>query len=442
MTQAQSPTAAGQLSRVTLAGARRRIDLVLPADEPLGLLLPEIVAMVGHRPMDDSRGYQISTLGGTVLDPAGSLRQAAVPDGAMLRVDPISEAPPAAIVHDVADEVGDDLSRRYGRWGVAARMWTATAVCLLAATMAAVLAAPRLGTALVSAIGGVIALAGLLVGLVAKRAVGMAVLLSGAAMAMSMVPGLTNGQTLRWALWAVGVGCVVLAVGAVTGNRRAGVLGGGTVLALVAGWGVPLALDMPAERVAAVLAIVSVGMLGLLPRIAMIASGLTRLDDRRSNDELVSRVTVEAAVDSAHRGLAVAAVATATSATLGGLVLAATAGPWALVLAALVASALLLRVRAFPLAVEVVGLVAGALVIVGGLLTRWVRDTPDAWWGPALAALAVCAVALVILAYRPPPHALARARQYADRAEALTVMALVPVAVGVFGLYSRLLTTF
>lgn len=109
MTQAQSPAAAGQLSRVTLAGARRRIDLVLPADEPLGLLLPEIVAMVGHRPMDDSRGYQISTLDGTVLDPAGSLRQAAVPDGAMLRVDPISEAPPAAIVHDVADEVGDDL---------------------------------------------------------------------------------------------------------------------------------------------------------------------------------------------------------------------------------------------------------------------------------------------------------------------------------------------
>lgn len=441
MTQAQSPTA-GQLSRVTLAGARRRIDLVLPADEPLGLLLPEIVAMIGHRPMDDSRGYQISTLDGTVLDPAGSLRQAAVPDGAMLRVDPISEAPPAAIVHDVADEVGDDLARRYGRWGVAARAWTATAVCLLAATMAAVLAAPRLGPALVYTIGGVIALAGLLVGLVAKRAVGMAVLLSGAAMAMSMVPGLTSGQTLRWALWAVGVGCVALAVGAVTGNRRAGVLGGGTVLTLVAGWGVPLALDIPAERVAAVLAIVSVGMLGLLPRVAMIASGLTRLDDRRSNDELVSRVTVEAAVDSAHRGLAVAALASAASAALGGLVLASAAGPWALVLAALVASALLLRMRAFPLAVEVVGLVAAALVIVGGLLLRWVRETPGAWWGSALMALAFCAVALVILAYRPPPHALARARQYADRAEALTVMALVPVAVGVFGLYSRLLNTF
>ena len=31
------------------------------------ILLPEIVAMVGHRPMDDSRGYQISTLDGTVL---------------------------------------------------------------------------------------------------------------------------------------------------------------------------------------------------------------------------------------------------------------------------------------------------------------------------------------------------------------------------------------
>ncbi|MDG4778153.1 type VII secretion integral membrane protein EccD [Micromonospora sp. WMMD961] len=442
MTQTQPSTAAGQLSRVTLAGAGRQIDLVLPADEPLGLMLPEIVAMVGHQPMDDSRGYQISTLDGTVLDPAGSLRQAAVSDGAMLRVDPISEAPPAAIVHDVADELGDDLARRQGRWGTTPRMWTATAVCLVAAGMAAVLAAPRLGPVAVSVIGGVVALAGLLVGLVGRRAVGIAVLLSGAATTMSMVPGLASGSTLRWALWAIGAGCIVLAVGAVTGNRRAGVLGGGTLLILVAGWGVPLAFAVPAERVAAVLSIVSVGLLGLLPRLAMIASGLTRLDDRRSNDEAVSRVAVLAAVDSAHRGLAVATLATTASASLGGLVLAAAAGPWALVLAALVATALLLRMRAFPLTVEVAGLVAGALVIAGGLLARWARDAPGVWWGPALVALAFCAVTLVILAYRPPPHALARARQYADRVEALTVMALVPVAVGVFGLYSRLLNTF
>ncbi|MGK5738709.1 type VII secretion integral membrane protein EccD [Micromonospora sp. URMC 103] len=442
MTQQQTPTVAGQLSRVTLAGARRRIDLVLPADEPVGLLLPEIVRMVGHPPMDDSRGYQISSLDGTVLDPASSLRAAAVPDGALLRVDPIAEAPPAAIVHDVSDEVGDDLALRGGRWGDGPRAWTATITCVVAAAVAAILAGPRLGPAVVGVIGGAVALAGVLLGLVGRRRVGVAVLVSGSAMALSMVPGWTDDRTALWTLWTAGVGCTVLALGVVTGNQRAGFLGGATVLVLVAGWSVSLALGVPAARVAAVLSVASVGLLGLLPRIAMIASGLTRLDDRRSNDEPVSRVAVRAAVDSAHRGLAVAAVATAASAALGGLVLAAGSSPWTLVLAGLVAVALLLRMRAFPLAVEVVALVAGALAIAGGLLARWVREFPGTWWGATAAALAVCAVALVVLAHRPPPHVLARARQYADRIEALTVMALVPVAVGVFGLYSRLLDSF
>ncbi|GGM10466.1 type VII secretion integral membrane protein EccD [Micromonospora yangpuensis] len=442
MTRQPAPTAAGQLSRVTLVGPRRGVDLVLPADEPVGLLLPEIVPMVGHPAADDSRGYQISTLDGRVLDPAGSLRAADVLDGALLRVDPIAAAPPAATVYDVSDEVGDDLARRGGTWDDTARAWTATLTCLVAATVAAVLVAPRLGTPVTGLAGGAVALVGLLLGLRGRRSVAVAVLVSGAAMVLSTVPGWADDHTVRWASWVAGLGCTVLALGAVTGNRRAGVLGGGTVLVLVTGWSVPLLLGVPAERVAAVLAVGSVGLLGLLPRAAMITSGLTRLDDQRSNDEPVSRVAVRAAVDSAHRGLAVAALATAASATLGGLVLAAAAGRWTWVLAVLVAAALLLRMRAFPLTVEVVALVAGALAVLGGLLARWVQASPGTWWGAAVGALVVCAVALVILAHRPAPHVRARARQYADRVEALTVLALVPVAVGVFGLYSRLLESF
>jgi hypothetical protein len=261
-------------------------------------------------------------------------------------------------------------------------------------------------------------------------------------MAMSTVPAWTGDRPLRYALWSAGVAGTLLALGAVTGNRRAGVLGGGTVLVLLIGWVLMLGFEMPSVRVASIMTIVSVGVLGLLPRFAMMASGLTRLDDLRGNDEPVSRVAVAAAVDAAHRGLAVAGVATAASATLAGLVLAQGTGPWTLALAALASVALLLRMRAFPLAVEVVSLVAGALAIMAGLLARWIRDAPAVWWGPPAAALGLCAIALVVLAYRPPPHVRARARQNADRLEAVTVIALVPVTVGVFGLYSRLLDTF
>ena len=88
----------GRLTRVTLVGPRRRADLVLPSDEPLGALLPEIVAMLGMGPPGQPRGYQLSMLGGRVLEPTANLRGAGVTDGALLWVDPLTEAPSAAIV--------------------------------------------------------------------------------------------------------------------------------------------------------------------------------------------------------------------------------------------------------------------------------------------------------------------------------------------------------
>ena len=432
----------GRLSRVTLVGPRRRLDLVLPSDEPIGVLLPEIVTMVGYSATSDARGYQLSTVDSRVLDPATTLGAADVPDGAVLRVDPLVEAPPAAIVHDVSDEVADDLARRRGRWGPTTRTWAATATGTAAATFAAVLAAPPLTAAAIVAAGVPVALAGLVVGLLGRRVVGVAVLLSGAAVAMSAVPGWTSDWPLRWAWWIVATGLLIIALGSITGNRRAGVFGGTTVLLLLAGWAGMLLAGLPAGRVAAVMAVVSIGALGLLPRIAMVVSGLTRLDDLRSNDESVRRASVAAAVDAAHRGLAVTGLAVTASAAVAGVVLARAATGWTAVLAALVAVALLLRTRAFPLAVEMLALLAGGLAVGAQLLLSWSRLVAGQWWLPVAVSVAVAAVALVILAYRPPPHVRARLRQNADRLEGLAVVALVPVAVGVFDVYPRLLESF
>ncbi|MGH4016950.1 MAG: EsaB/YukD family protein, partial [Pseudonocardiaceae bacterium] len=66
----------GRLTRVTLVGPRRRADLVLPSDEPVGMLLPEIVTLVGLGPAGDPRGYQVSRLDGRVLEPTATLRSA------------------------------------------------------------------------------------------------------------------------------------------------------------------------------------------------------------------------------------------------------------------------------------------------------------------------------------------------------------------------------
>ncbi len=444
MTSAASraPAATGRLTRVTLVGPRRRADLVLPSDEPIGMLLPEIVAMIGSGPAVEPRAYQLSMLDGRVLEPASSLRGTGVTDGTLIRVDPLTEAPPAPIVHDVSDEIADDLADRRGRWSTVARRWTATAVVVAAAVLAAALAAPYLEPGVLIAAGAVLLTAGTAVAMLGNRQPGVAVLLGGAAVALTAVPWVTSGWGGRGALWAVGAGFTVLAAGLATGNHRAGGFGAGSVLVLLAGWIAMGAAALPAARTAAVMAVVSVAALGLLPRLAMMAAGLTRLDDRQAEDEPITRVAAESAVDSAHRGLALACVAAAVSGAVAGWLLAAAGTGWTVTLACLVGLALLLRLRAYPLTIEVACLVGAALAVVTGLVYRWMQAEPELWWGGIAVAGAVAAAGLVVLGFEPRPHTRARARQLADRLEGLAVVALVPVAVGVFGVYSRLLDTF
>lgn len=434
--------ATGRLTRVTLVGPRRRADLVLPSDEPMGVLLPELVALVGLGPAGDPRGYQVSRLDGRVLEPTATLRAADVADGTVLRLDPMTEAPPAAILHDVSDEVADDLSRRPGRWNHSARRWTATATVTVAAVLAAWLAVAAVPAVVLVALGALLLLTGSAVALAGQRAVGIAILLAGAGVAMTAVPfWVSSGQT-RGVLWTLVVAGAVLALGVGTANERAGVLGSGSLLMLLAGWAGLAGLGLAADRVAALMAVVSVGALGVLPWLALIVSGLTRLDDRQAADEPVTRVAAQAAMDAAHRGLAVAAVAAAASGALAGWVLAQHGSGWTIALACLLAVALLLRLRAYPLTVEVAVLIAASLVVMVGLGVRWVQADPAMWGGAVVVLLGVAAVGLAVLGYQPPPHLRARARQWGDRLEGLAVVALIPVAVGVFGLYATLLDTF
>ncbi|WP_214406982.1 type VII secretion integral membrane protein EccD [Pseudonocardia lacus] len=439
----QAPRTA-RLTRLTLSGSHRRADLVLPSDEPVGLLVPDLVAMVGGgaAPGADPHGYQLTTVDGVALDLSASLRDAGVPDGALVRLDPITESPPAPILHDVAEHVSDDLDHRSGRWGPAALRWTATVVAVVAALVAALLTAPATGPVPLLAAGAGLAAVGVLLALTGRRPAGTTVLLTGAAAAVVAVPLTTPLVGLRSVGWALVVAVVVVLIGTTTGQRRAGFIGGGALLAQLGTWYLLDAIGMPIEQVAAVLAIVAVAGLGVLPRLAVIASGLAGLDDRQAADEPVTRVAATAAVLAAHRGLAMACVATAVSAAVAGWVLAAAGSGWTSALAGLTAAAVLIRLRAFPLTVEVVALVGASVVIAIGLLTSWMATAPDRWWAGALVAGAVAVGAVVLLDVRPRPHVRARARQVADRVEGLVVVATVPVAVGVFGVYERLLNTF
>ncbi|NYV76588.1 EsaB/YukD family protein, partial [Streptomyces sp. UH6] len=56
-----------QLSRVTLIGERRRADLVLPSDTPIGQLLPDILRLLDDRVATRPTTRQLLTADGAAL---------------------------------------------------------------------------------------------------------------------------------------------------------------------------------------------------------------------------------------------------------------------------------------------------------------------------------------------------------------------------------------
>ncbi|KIF01736.1 secretion protein snm4, partial [Streptomyces sp. RSD-27] len=119
------------LSRVTLVGQRRRMDLVLPSQEPVGRLLPDVIRMLDDRVATQPMLRHLVTADGSVLEHGVSLEEAGVADGAVLRLVRVQDVPSAPVVHDVTDEAAEDLDVRAWRWRPSARRVTAGAGLVL-----------------------------------------------------------------------------------------------------------------------------------------------------------------------------------------------------------------------------------------------------------------------------------------------------------------------
>ncbi|MFI9200350.1 type VII secretion integral membrane protein EccD [Streptomyces sp. NPDC053048] len=440
-----------ELSRITLVGERRRVDLVLPADEQIGRLLPDVLRLLdddhsGGRPM----ARHLMTAEGTVLPQDGTLADAAVPDGAVLRLVRVDDAPSAPVVHDVTDEVAEDLDVRAWRWRPEARRWTAGATTVALAVTAALLARASLGPAAVAvgtAVAAVlVAAAGAVTAKAGGRALGITLMLTGGALGLAAAWAAADAHAWSGPARLAGVAAALTVTLALLGLfspvGRGGLTGAGAIAATAAVWEVVCLFQDDPARVGAVLAVVSVIVLGLLPRLALMAAGLTALDDRRSGGASVSRHQVETALAATHRGLALATVVVAASAAAGGLLALTAPTGWTVGLACGLAVVLLSRSRAFPLVAEVVALLVSALVLLVRLAMLWIDHTAGTPYGPLAALCTAALVPLGVLAVRPPEHVRVRLRRAVDLVETLGVIALFPLAVGVFGVYVRLLHQF
>ncbi|WP_433056679.1 type VII secretion integral membrane protein EccD [Dactylosporangium sp. CS-033363] len=139
------------LARVVLAAPKRRLDLALPVQIPLAMLMPGVLPRAGEGLADDGLdhgGWVLRRTDGSTLDMARTLAAQHVHDGEILHLAPRYEEWPELEYDDVVDAIAAG-ARRYGTpWTPAATRVTglATAVLLLLGTLALLLG-ERLGVA-------------------------------------------------------------------------------------------------------------------------------------------------------------------------------------------------------------------------------------------------------------------------------------------------------
>ncbi|MGW7527621.1 type VII secretion integral membrane protein EccD [Streptomyces sp. NPDC054783] len=439
------------LSRVTLVGERRRVDLVLPAREPVGLLLPEVMRLLDDRVAEHPQARHLVTADGSALEPDATLESAGVPDGAVLRLVRVEDAPSAPVVHDVSDEAAGDLDVRAWRWDARARRITAAGAGAVWASAVGFMArqgfeAETAGWSLLVT-AAVAAVAGALLGRAGHKGLAAALVVVSAtvgvqgASALAVAQGWPGAERLAAVLTVLVM--VLLLLGWFSPFGRGALVGAGALAGAGACWEVALAFQSGGAgtaRAAALLVVVCVVALGVLPRWALAASGLSGLDDRRSAGSSVGRYQVATALAATHRGLALATVITAVCGAVAGVLAVRTVTVWTVLLAVAVVFVLALRARAYPLVAEVAVLLAASMVVALRLAWLW-REHSGA---PApLAVLGVLVVlSLGVLAVQPAEHVRVRLRKAGDVLESAGVIALFPLVLGVFGVYGRLLGTF
>ncbi|NRD26409.1 EsaB/YukD family protein [Frigoribacterium sp. VKM Ac-2836] len=435
-------------TRLTIVGTARKAEMVVPADEPIGGLIPRLMELLDERPGAVSRPLTLVRSTGEQLDTSLSVAEQRIVDGELLRLLREDAAPPPPEVADVTDVLAESLASRPGLWTRRSRTATAAvAIGLLSLALSTVLSR----TSDVDPVGTLAIVYGLavVVALVSGRFGGrwLAVAATSVALgcsaplavALGVVPALDLPPVdvvlavvvLAWVALALGVGAGL-------GSRSAW---WGGVLGVVLG-AVPIVLrslgvaDAGAVGVGAVLAVV---VCGLLPWFAMSASGLTGLDDQVVDGRRGRRDEVLLTVGDAYRTLTWSTFAVAGPVAVTALASIGSADLWQVGLGVAVVLVVAARTRALPIATQGWVLWAAALVgLLGGLL---VQPLAPAWLVVVLFAAGVV-VAVVAGGVDPVAHQRASLRRVGNLVEALGVVALLPVLLGVFGVYADLLGAF
>ncbi|MFI7604941.1 type VII secretion integral membrane protein EccD [Micromonospora sp. NPDC049366] len=453
-------TATGGLSRITIVAPRTRMDLALPSDVPLADLLPTLLRYAGEDLADEGvrhGGWSLARLGGQPLDGGRTVAQLGVRDGEVLYFNPRAAAAPEVVFDDVVDAVATATNQRPGAWQLGTTRSFAVlfaAAALGAGAVAALFAGPpQLPGALAALL---VAVALLVSAAVLSRAagdsrtgavlatVGLGYAAVGGLLLLAGDRGLTELASPHVLIAATAV-VLFAAVAALAVGDRLPLFFGAVAVGVVTGLGAVLCLAFGISATAAA-AVVAAVAFGAVPALPMAAYRLARLpvpsiptgpDDLKTDSESVDGRRVLQLSERADEFLT-GLLWTVSLVVLGAQVLLALNGRLPSVLLCLALALLsLLRARPFlgrgqrtPVLLTGtvgVGLTAAATFADGGMPVRL---------GVIVGGLVLAAVVSLIYGLTVAgKHISPVWGRLLDIAEILLIVALVPLAVWVLGLY-------
>lgn len=448
--------------RVTVAAPGRRIDLALPERSPVAELLPGLLRHAGEQLPDEgvaSDGWVLRRAEGSRLDPTKTLHSHRVMDGEVLHLVPARTEWPELEYDDLVDAIASGSAQASSAWTPRQTRWAGLAFSALIAILglvAVLRAGPSwLGPAAASLAVSIVLLTA---AIIFARAAGDAG--AGAVLAALALPFAFVGGGLLFAgdrqLLQLGAPHVLAASAALLLAGIAGLLGvvdraalftGAAMagfLGIIGGW---LAVDHSIGAAGSAAVVAGLGLI-LSPLFASLSIRMARMPmpvlprtagDLLRDDPKPPRSSVYAAVLRADALLTGMVWGLSLVSVVSFVLLVSTGGTAGVVLSCVMAAGLLLRARLYPVIRQRGALLAAGVSGVACLVVAWQMSGGAMLLLVNLPVLLIAAVVLALGALRystrtPSPYL----PRYAELVEVLLILAVVPLACWVLGLYALL----
>ncbi|WP_280246833.1 type VII secretion integral membrane protein EccD [Nocardia abscessus] len=464
---------APDLARVTILAKHTQVDMAIPVDVPVALVIPSVVDMVAQHSRSndfDNEGeryepaeWVLARIGHPPFSNSLSLGEHGVRDGELLMLESASHTAPTPLFDDIMYNVAIADTDHYRSWTPRVARITGSvlaAVTMIVGCLGLLLSPGSLPIAVGGSIALVVAILLVVAAMVLSRMygdTGTALVLGGCALPAAFSAGmLFVPDHYGWAhvlLGSVLAGATAILAWRVTGVGLALFIG----VATLAAYAVPAALvglltGQPERAIGAGAAALGLVGLSLAPRISMLLAKLplppvpspgTPIDPTEDDpDDHRALPTMEALRVKSERArmyLAGLVAATTLVTAIGALAATDPASDdpyWpGIVLALVCAAVLMFRSRTYAGAEQAVVLIAGGAAIVLIMLVGagFAMHQPLAVFGAAMVALVAALILGIII---PNQSATPPMRRGVELLEYTFVAAVLPLAFWVADLYS------